>query len=55
MFDNRDIQILDLLQKDGRATASNIAKKVDLSIPAVGERIKKLSENGIIDKFVTGA
>ena len=52
MFDNRDIQILDLLQKDGRATASNIAKKVDLSIPAVGERIKKLSENGIIDKFV---
>ena len=52
MFDNRDIQILELLQKDGRSTASDIAKEVDLSIPTVGERIKKLSEKGIINKFV---
>ena len=53
MFDNKDIQILELLQKDGRSTASDIAKEVKLSIPAVGERIKKLSEKGIIDKFVS--
>ena len=53
MFDNRDFQILEILQKDGRSTASDIAKKVNLSIPTVGERIKKLSEKGIIDKFVT--
>jgi Lrp/AsnC family leucine-responsive transcriptional regulator len=52
MFDNRDLQILEILQKDGRFTASDIAKEVDLSIPTVGERIKKLSEKGIIDKFV---
>ena len=52
MFDNRDIQILELLQKDGRSTVSDIAKEVDLSVPAVGERIKKLSEKGVIDKFV---
>ena len=52
MFDNRDIQILGILQKNGRSTASDIAKEVDLSIPAVSERIKKLSEKGIIDKFV---
>ena len=52
MFDAKDIQILDLLQKDGRSTASDIAKKVELSIPAVGERIKKLSEKSLIDKFV---
>ena len=52
MFDNRDIQIMEILQKDGRSTASDIAKEVDLSIPAVGERIKKLSEKGIIDKFI---
>ena len=51
MFDAKDIQILELLQKDGRSTASDIAKKVDLSIPAVGERIKKLNEKGVIDKF----
>ena len=52
MFDNRDLQILEILQKDGRFTASDIAKEVDLSIPTVGERIKKLSEKGIINKFV---
>ncbi len=40
MFDNRDIQILELLQKDGRSTLSDIAKEVDLSVPATGERIK---------------
>ena len=52
MFDNRDIQILGILQKNGRSTASDIAKEVDLSIPAVSERIKKLSEKGMINKFV---
>ena len=52
MFDNRDIQILKILQKDGRSTASDIAKEIDLSIPAVGERIKKLNEKGIIKKFI---
>ena len=51
MFDNRDVKILELLQKDGRSTVSDIAKEVGLSIPAIGERIKKLSEKGIIDRF----
>ena len=51
MFDAKDVQILELLQIDGRSTASDIAKKVELSIPAVGDRIKKLSEKGVIDKF----
>ena len=51
MFDKKDIQILDILEADGRSTASDIAKKVDLSIPAVGERIKKLTEKGLIKQF----
>lgn len=51
MLDNKDIHILEILQTDGRATASDIAKKVKLSIPAVGERIKKLTEKKIIQKF----
>ncbi len=51
MFDKKDIQILDILQADGRSTASDIAKEVDLSIPAVGERIKKLTEKGLIKQF----
>ena len=44
MVDIRDIKIMEILQKNGRSTASDIAKEVDLSIPAVGERIKKLIE-----------
>lgn len=51
MFDGKDIQILEILQQDGRSTASDIAKEVDLSIPAVGERIKKLTDKGLISKF----
>jgi Lrp/AsnC family leucine-responsive transcriptional regulator len=51
MFDKKDIRILEILEADGRSTASDIAKKVDLSIPAVGERIKKLTEKGLIKQF----
>ena len=53
MIDARDIQILDLLQENGRATASEIAKVVQLSIPAIGERIKKLTEKGLIKGYAT--
>ncbi|MDP6230463.1 MAG: Lrp/AsnC family transcriptional regulator [Candidatus Marinimicrobia bacterium] len=51
MFDKKDIRILEILEVDGRSTASDIAKEVDLSIPAVGERIKKLTEKGLIKQF----
>ena len=54
MFDNRDIQILKILQKDGRSTASDIAKEIDLSIPAVGERIKKLNEKTAYISIIVG-
>ncbi|NQT61933.1 MAG: Lrp/AsnC family transcriptional regulator [Candidatus Marinimicrobia bacterium] len=53
MIDDRDIQILELLQENGRATASEIARVVQLSIPAVGERMKKLTENGLIKGYST--
>ena len=52
MIDKTDILILKIIQEDGRASVSEIAKKVKLSIPAAGERIKKLSEKGLLKKFV---
>ena len=52
MIDKIDISILEIMQKDGRASVSDIAKKVKLSIPAAGERIKKLSEKGLLQKIV---
>ena len=51
-MDKVDIQILEILQKDGRATASDIAKDVKLSIPAVSDRIKKLIEKNIIKNII---
>ena len=51
MIDKTDIFILEIVQEDGRASLSEIAKKVKLSIPAAGERIKKLSEKGLLKKF----
>ena len=53
MIDKIDIQILEILQRDGRTSASDIAKAVELSVPAIGERIKKLSEKKFIKKHTT--
>ena len=51
MIDDIDIEILKILQKDGRSSASDIGKSVGLSAPAAGDRIKKLTEKGIIKEF----
>ncbi|MCH8012220.1 MAG: Lrp/AsnC family transcriptional regulator [Candidatus Marinimicrobia bacterium] len=51
MLDSKDNIILDLLQKNGRMTAKDIAERVELSVPAVAERIKKLVEEKIIREF----
>lgn len=50
-LDDIDKKILMLLQEEGRATASYVAEKVHLSVPASAERIKKLQETGIIKGF----
>jgi Lrp/AsnC family leucine-responsive transcriptional regulator len=43
-----DHQLLELLQVNGRATQSELAKLVKLSQPAVAERIRKLEERKVI-------
>ena len=47
-IDKIDKKILDILQQDGRSSASNIANEIDISIPTVTDRIKKLQDSGII-------
>ena len=47
-IDKIDKKILDILQQDGRSSASNIANQIDISIPTVTDRIKKLQDSGII-------
>lgn len=50
-MDNIDIKILKLLQSNARMSASQISSKVNLSIPAVSDRLKKLDASGIIEKY----
>ena len=52
-LDETDIQILKTLQKDARESASHIAEKVNVSVPTVTERIRKLQESGVILGFQT--
>lgn len=50
-LDDTDIQLLELLQDHGRISQHDLATAVGLSSPAVGERLKKLEERGIIRGF----
>jgi Lrp/AsnC family leucine-responsive transcriptional regulator len=48
-----DKQILEILQKQGRIPNVQLAAEVGLSPSAVLERVRKLEERGIIEKYVT--
>jgi Lrp/AsnC family transcriptional regulator, leucine-responsive regulatory protein len=50
-MDDIDIGILQLLQQNARMTVSDISGEINLSIPAVSERIKKLETTGIIEQY----
>jgi Lrp/AsnC family leucine-responsive transcriptional regulator len=50
-IDDIDLQLLDLLQEHGRVSQHDLAQAVGLSSPAVGERLRKLEERGIIRHF----
>ena len=49
--DKRDQHLLELLQQDGRASLTSLAKAISLSIDATHKRLKKLHSQGIISKF----
>ena len=50
-LDDIDKKILHELQKSGRESASNIAEKINVSVPTITERIRKLQELGVITGF----
>ncbi|MBT4824256.1 Lrp/AsnC family transcriptional regulator [Candidatus Woesearchaeota archaeon] len=47
-LDERDNVILSMLQKNPETSQDEIAKKIKLSQPSVGARIRKLQEKGIL-------
>ena len=52
ILDATDKKILMLLQEDSKQTNKELSLKLNLSVTAVYERIKKLEREGVIDKYV---
>lgn len=52
-LDAIDTLLLRYLQADAKQTNKELSLKLNLSVTAVYERIKKLERNGIIKKYVT--
>lgn len=50
-MDEIDIKILEVLQSRGRISISDLAIEVSLSRPSVNERVQRLQEKNIIERF----
>ena len=50
-LDSTDWRILEMLQLDGRAPLSALARKIGLSQPATSERVKRLESLGVIEGY----
>ena len=52
IFDAIDKALLEYLQQDSKQTNKELSNKLNLSVTAVYERIKKLEKEGFINKYV---
>ena len=52
ILDATDKKLLQLLQEDSTKTTKELSTKLNLSVTAVYERVKKLERSGIINKYV---
>ena len=50
-MDEKDLELLDELQKDCRQSLKKIARKLNMSITTVYDRMKKLEKEGIIKGY----
>ena len=51
-LDDIDLLILDRLQQTGRVTHTQLAQHINLSQPAIHNRIKRLEKLGFIQEYV---
>ena len=51
VLDSTDAKILEVLQKNCRASVSDLSKQVNLSLSAVSERLKKLENSDIVTAY----
>lgn len=50
-FDRVDRKILDVLQRDGRISITDLAQEVGLSATPCAERVRRLERNGVITGY----
>jgi Lrp/AsnC family transcriptional regulator of ectoine degradation len=50
-LDERDIQILSILQEEGRITKTALADRLNLSLTPSWDRLQRLEEKGIIESY----
>lgn len=50
-IDSTDVEILEELRKDGRASFSDIAEKLGLATSTVSTRVDMLEERGVLENF----
>uniref|UniRef100_B8HMT3 Transcriptional regulator, AsnC family n=1 Tax=Cyanothece sp. (strain PCC 7425 / ATCC 29141) TaxID=395961 RepID=B8HMT3_CYAP4 len=53
MLDDRDRLLLRLLQENSRVSNVELARQLNLTAPGLQKRLKKLEDNGFIDRYVT--
>ena len=46
-----DVRILEVLQDNARVSISELSRRVNLSLSAVSERLKKLENSNIIESY----
>jgi len=51
MLDSTDIQILNILQENGKITNAELARQIGMAPSGVLERVKKLEQKGIIQGY----
>ena len=51
MIDEKDLEILTILQSGGRVSNSEIARRVDMTPSGVLERIRRLQDRGVLRGF----
>ena len=50
-MDAIDVKILEVLQENARVSISELSKKINLSLSAVSERLKKLERSNVINSY----